>query len=234
MVRSHVMGSRAVRAAAAVQLMLLAVACSRGPAPPASPSPQTAPTRSVGPLRLTEHDVQVYLAVRNRALQRQEEELDRLLSGGASADVLKSISDFSAAEREAARSLGVDWTHYRWIRQEIGRLLSEQRHQEDSRLLALELARARDDLAAQLKQVRDEASRQFLQAQLASLDAKLARIQEDQNLPEAEAGELKLVEAARAELALLQGRQDRMQHRVRELLQKTHEEATPAPRPAGK
>ena len=221
-----------VAVGAVLAVVAVAAGCGRRTTPPPPATPQAAPTRSALTPQLTEHDVQTYVAVRGRALQRQEAEIDQM--SGASEDLLEEISDFAAAEREAARSLGVGWAHYRWIRQEIGRLLSEQRHQEDSRLLALELARTRDDLAAQLKQVRDEASRQFLQAQLARLDAKLSQIQEDQNLPPNEARELKLVEAVRAELALLQGRQDRIQRRIREMLQKTHEDATPAPTPAGK
>lgn len=211
----------------AVFLLLLMTACSRPATVPAPQTPSAAPTRAGTSAELTEHDVQTYLAVRNRALDRQEEALDALAEKPGS--VMQTVSDFSAAEREATHGLGVSWAHYRWVRQEIGRLLSEQRQQEDSRLLALELARARDDLAAQLKQVRDEASRQFLQAQLAKLEGRLSQIQEEQNLPEPEAKELRLVEAVRAELALLQGRQDRLQRQVRELLQRAREKETPAP-----
>jgi chromosome segregation ATPase len=139
----------------------------------------------------------------------------------------------STAERSPADALGVGWRRYTWIRDEIAGLLGDQRQREDARILMLELTRTRDDLKEQLAQVRDEASRQFLAAQLNSLDEKLAALDAERRVPQDEERELAVIEEARAELATLQGRQDRLQRSVRDLLQAARSRratgATPPP-----
>ncbi|MFH1177885.1 MAG: hypothetical protein V1750_10805, partial [Acidobacteriota bacterium] len=175
-------------------------------------------------------DVRSYVAVRDRALQRLETALVAVEQGKGG--LLSTVEDLSVAEREAARALGVDWQRYRWVKEEIARLLSAQRQREDAKLLGLELTRARDDLATQLKVARDEASRQFLEAQIASLDAQLARIENDRQTPEAEREVMALVDGVRAEIAMHQGRQERIQRQVRELLGRARAIAASTPAPA--
>lgn len=159
------------------------------------------------------------MAVRARALQRLETALADVESKGG--DVLAHVQEVSVAERDAARALGVEWRRFTWVRDQIGRLLTSQRQNEDQRLLEAELARSRDDLEAQLKAARDAATRQFLAAQLKALSAQLDKLERDRQMPAPRAQEMQVLESARAEIATLQGRQDRIQHRLQELLQRT-------------
>ncbi len=198
------------------------------PAPPPATSPTAARPAEDG--ALTPFDVQTFLAVRGRALQKLEDALaDVEASGG---DVLAHVQELTVAEREAARSLGVDWRHYTWVRDQVGRLLTTQRQREDQRVLLAELTRARQDLAAQLRVSRDAASRQFLEAQIKALDSQLAKLEGDQALPTPRAEEMRLLESVRAEIATLQGRQDRVQRRLQDLLQRAARAATPSAAPA--
>ena len=162
--------------------------------------------------------MQAFIAVRSKALQRLEDALAEVERSGG--DVLGRVQELTVAEREAARSLGVEWRRFTWIRDEIGRLLTSQRQHEDQRVLDTELSRSREDLEAQLKSARDPATRQFLEPQLKVLSAQLGAVTRDRKLPGPEAEELRVLESARAEIATLQGRQDRVQHRLQELLQR--------------
>lgn len=204
---------------------LLLPAC-RGPKSPAAAqaaSPTAAGATEQQPL--TPFDVQMFLAVRGRALKRLEDALTEVEQTGG--DVLRQVQELTVAEREAARSLGVEWRRYTWVRDQVRRLLTGQRQREDQRVLVAELTRARQDLSAQLEVARDPASRQFLEAQLKALSAQLEKLERDQQLPTPQAEEAELLEAARAEIATLQGRQDRLQHRIQVLLERTS--ATPFP-----
>jgi hypothetical protein len=216
---------------------LLTLAACRKAGPPAaggasdrSASPVAAEATDEGPL--TPFDVQMFLAVRSKALQRLEDALTQVEQSGG--DVLAHVQELTVAEREAARSLGVDWRRFTWVRDQVGRLLTTQRQREDQRVLLAELTRARQDLSAQLGEARDPASRQFLEAQLKALNAQLENLDKEQRLRTPRAEEMKLLESARAEIATLQGRQDRVQRRLQELLQRAAQGgATPAPtRPA--
>lgn len=177
---------------------------------------EAAPAPTPTPAALSQHDVQLYLTVRAKALQKIEESLEGIRVADTS--LVTRLGDTAGAERSAASALGVPWAVYAWVRDEIARLLSEQRQQEDARVLALELTRTRKDLAWQEQNVKDDASRQFLHAQIASLDAKLAAIERERRVPPETARQLELIAEVRADLATLQGRQDRVQRRLRELL----------------
>ncbi len=209
-------------------------ACRQGGGPVAAGGPAPTAVRANEESPLTAADVQAFVAVRTRALQRLEEALADVESKGG--DVLAHVQELSVAERDAARALGVQWRRFTWVRDQIGRLLTSQRQHEDQRLLEAELTRSRDDLDAQLKAARDDATRQFLDAQLKALSSQLDRIERDRQLPAPQAQEMRVLESARAEIATLQGRQDRIQHRLQELLQKAAGEpsATPAARPAAR
>lgn len=196
-------------------LALLALACGQPVGPPAP-----APTRSRLPaaprFTLTAPDVQTYLQVHARALQR----LEAMVAQAEARNDPAVLQEPGVEEQRAAGGMGVDWGRYEAVRQEIARLVSMQRQREDSRLLVIELTKARDDLAGQLKAARDPASRQFLEAQIATLGEHLARIDREWQPTDAEREELALLESVRAELAVQQGRQDRVLRRMRDLLQK--------------
>jgi hypothetical protein len=212
----------------AVALVLPACEQREPLAPAQVASPTAARGATEGPL--TPLDVQTYLAVRGKALQKLEDALDGVERSGG--DVLTHVQELTVAEREAARSLGVEWRRFTWVRDQVGRMLTTQRQREDQRVLLAELSRAKQDLAAQLRVSRDAASRQFLDAQLKALDGQLAKLDSEQHLPTPRAEEMKLLESARAEIAILQGRQDRVQRRLQELLQRaSHPSATPPATP---
>lgn len=215
--------SLVVLAAAAIA----AVACRGREAPRAARAASPTVARSADEQPLTPFDVQMLLAVRGRALQRLEEALDDVEQSGG--DVLSHVQELTVAEREAARSLGVDWRRFTWVRDQVRRLMTSQRQREDQRVLTAELTRARQDLSAQLAAARDPASRQFLEAQLKALNVEMEKFERDQQLPAPRADEAKLLESVRAEVATLQGRQDRAQHRLQELLRRSAATATARP-----
>lgn len=212
------MWTRSTLAVGLVLVVGLLAGCEKGGSTTVArePSPAATTVQEQGPL--TAADVQMFLAVREKALQRLEDALDDVEAKGG--DVLGQVQEVTVAERDAARALGTQWRRFTWVRDQIGRLLTSQRQHEDQRLLGTELSRARDDLKAQLAAARDPASRQFLEAQLKALSAQLEKLDRDQQVAAPQAEELRELESARAEIATLQGRQDRIQHRLQELLQR--------------
>jgi hypothetical protein len=107
--------------------------------------------------------------------------------------------------------------------------MTSQRQHEDQRVLAAELTRAKQDLSAQLAAARDPASRQFLEAQVKALSVQMEKLNRDQHLPAPRAEEAKALESVRAEIATLQGRQDKVQRRLQALLESAAGSATPHP-----
>ncbi len=196
----------------------LILACGGGGAPPAAETEVPTALRAPEPATLSETDVRMFLAVRSKALQRLEDALAEVEANGG--DVLSRVQEITVAERDAARALGVEWRRFTTVREQIGRLLTSQRQHEDQRLLAAELTKAKEDLGAQLAAARDAASRQFLEAQLKVVTDQLEKLNRERQVPAPRAEELRVLESARAEIAILQGRQDRVQHRVQELLQR--------------
>ncbi len=179
--------------------------------PPATPTAAPAEQRE-----LSASDLKLVIAVRGRALRQLEEALAAASDQGS--DVLAQLKDLAVAEREAAAALGADWERYTWVKEEIARLLALQRQGEDAKLLALELERSKQDLETQLSRSRDPASRQFLQAQIDSLRRQLEAMERGQTLDPRSAAALALIQSARAQLAELQGQQDRLQRRIRTLV----------------
>lgn len=209
------MGVRGTLKGIAWSAILLAAACARSEkevAPTAPPSPPA--VAASGPL--TRSDLESLLAVRGKALQRLEESLEDVLRTGA--DVATRVKELSVAEREAAAALGVDWRRYVWVREEVARLVTLQRQEEDVALLKAELERAREELDQQLKVARDQASREFLEAQRFTLERQHARLIESARPSPARADAMALLEAFRADLAVQQSRQEKLQRRVREVL----------------
>jgi hypothetical protein len=178
---------------------------------------------------LTTNDMMMFLAVRAKALTRLENEVAAAEQHGGS--LLAHVVELSTAEQDAVSSLGFDWKHYRWVREEVASLVAAHRQREDSQLLTLELTRARDDLQAQLTVAKDAASKQFLEAQVASLNTQLEKLAGGRPVADGEAEAMELIAGARAELAVQQGRQDRIQRKVRELVQRERAGGTPAATP---
>lgn len=196
-----------------------------------SPTPSPTNTGATQAAPLTAHEIKLYLAVKEKALQNLEEALDDVEGHGG--DVLARVQELTVAEQEAARSLGVDWRRFTTVREQVGRLFTVQRQRDDEHLLAVELTRARQDLESQLLVARDQAARQFLEAQLKALRAQIEKLDKEQQMPLAQGEETKLLEPVRAEIATLQGRQDKVVRRLQDLLQRAAVTAAPtlAPRP---
>jgi hypothetical protein len=208
-----------------VLLPLAGVAGCGGGGDASGPAP--APTARDGGAALTRADIEMFVAVRAKALARIEAELEKAeASAGWS---VARIAELSVAEQDAVAALGFDWRRYRWVREEVARLLSLERQRDDSEMLTLELTRAREDLAAQLKIARDPASRQFLEAQIASLGAQLDTLAGGRRVSDADARSLELIAAARADLAVQIGRNERMQKRIRDLVQRQRAGGSAAP-----
>ena len=197
----------------AVALVVLS-GCRREPAQ-APPTPTVAAPATAVPAELTAADIEAYIAVRNRALTRLGETLAEVEKGRT--DRLTAVLEMLPAERQAAAGLGVDWSSYTATREQVARLRSRQRRSEDTQRLLLELRSARDDLASQLTIARDPASRQFLEAQLRTLAGQIADLEEERELTASEESQLLLLEAYRAEIALLNGRQERVEREARAL-----------------
>jgi hypothetical protein len=222
------MRCRALRSPAATVLTVLSVACARPVNPP--PEPVPTPVEATPATALTANDIQLYLVVKEKALNNVEAALDDVESHGG--DVLGHVQELSVAEREAARALGVDWRHFTAVREQIGRLFTAERQHEDRRLLVVELRRARQDIEGQLRLARDQAAHQFLEAQLKALSTQIAKLEQERQLAPARADEMKLIEPVRAELATLQGRQDKVAKRLQELLQRSASSSPTPSRPA--
>lgn len=196
-----------------IAVLLAGCGRSREPGPPAAAAGPAAPTAVRA---LTARDVRMVVTVRVKALQRLEDAVTRAEQGPSPG--LAGVLELRAAEREAAAALGVDWHHYTWARDRTAHAMTEQRQAEDRRLLLGELGRTRDDLLSQMAQSTDPASRQFLQAQLVSVEEQLGRLRQDLHQSPQMAEEAKLLDAARVDLATLQSRQERLQERLRLLL----------------
>ena len=166
---------------------------------------------------LTREQLDLYIAVRSRALQRAEETLTRLERGEITP--VAAMEEFASADRRAASQLGVEWRRYTLIREDVGRTISEQRRREDSRLLVMELERSLVELRDQHRHARDAATREFVQAQILSLERQLERLAQEEEVPPEEAEKRELMDRVRAELAMQAGRHERLQRRLRELLQ---------------
>ncbi len=211
------MGFRLPCLAPAIALAGLLTACG-GPKSPATQTPASPSAEGAETAPLSQQDIRLYIAVKDKALQTLEDALDDVEAHGG--DVVSRVQEISAAEREAARSLGVDWRRFTTVRDQVGRLFTAQRQREDERLLAVELSRARQDLEGQLQVARDQAARQFLEAQLKALRAQIEKLDKEQQRPPAQDEDARLLEAVRAEIATIQGRQDKVAHRLEALLER--------------
>jgi len=179
------------------------------------PTPRPTPTAVEA---LTAQDVRVLVAVRARALQRAEERVTAIEASGPTSS--RALPDLGEEEREAARALGVDHRRYVWAGDRAARVLAMQRQAEDRRLLVGELGRTQTDLLAQMSEATDPAAREFLEAQLRSIEAQIADLRAGQSVAPGVEAEVALLEAARVDLALLRSREEKLQDRLRALVRR--------------
>ncbi len=195
---------------------IVAVGCGRpGREEPGSIAPRPTATAVV---TLSAPDVRAYVAVRGRALQKVEERVAAEEARGSGPAA--SLPDLAEAEREAAAALGVEHGRYVWARERTARVLAMQRLAEDRRLLIGELTRTQVDLLNQLGQTSDPASREFLQAQVGSIEAQVARLRKELAGEPGVEAEVALIEAVRVDLALLHSREEKVQEKLRQLVRR--------------
>lgn len=218
-----------VRVAGAIALAVTLPACGAKPAARVSVPPTAVPATPTPEAALTAADLTMFITVRDKALQRLEDALDEAETSGG--DVVSQVQDLGAAERDAARGLGVEWRQYVSVREHVGRLLSAQRQQEDQRLLVAELTRAKQDLEAQLAIATDAAGHQFLEAQIKSVSAQLERLGRETRAAGPRAPEFELLTSFRASLATQQGRQEHLLKRLQDVMRRTVESEKPNPAP---
>lgn len=208
-----------VRALAAVAVATVALGCGspgREGQGSATPPPGATPAAA-----LTESDLRAYVAVRGRALQKVEEALAADEARGPRSAA--ALPDLGEAEREAAAALGVEYRRYLWARDRTARVLAMQRQAEDRRRLVAELARTQSDLLGQIGQTSDAASREFLEAQVRSLETQIASLRREQHDGHGVEAEAALVAAMRVDLAVLHSREERLQERLRQLVRRAGE-----------
>lgn len=209
------MTRRSIGVLALIAVVVTTAACTRRGEPPTRRDDPAA-SRAL-PAALSREQLDLYIAVRARALQRSEDTLARLERGEITP--VAALEEIASADRRAAMLLGVPWRRYTLIREEVSRTISEQRRREDSRLLAMELERSLEELREQHRHARDAATREFVQAQILGLKLQLERLALEEELPPEEVAKREMLDQVRAELAMQAGRQERMQRRMRELLQ---------------
>lgn len=199
-----------------VSLVVLLVACK--PGLPGKPTPAPTPTagEAAESWALTPEDMELYLAVKRKALSRLEEALDRLQAVGG--DPLRELGELTTAEREAARALGVDPRKFTRIQEAVARLVTLQGRQEETLRLEQELQRNLQELEKLAEHTKDPAARQFLEAQTRALRGELAKLAVERRQIGGEQEQLKLLARFRVEMAQLQARQDRLARRLREAL----------------
>lgn len=163
---------------------------------------------------LSAEDIELYLAVKRRALSRLEEALDRLQASGG--DPARELGELAAAERDAARALGLDPARYGKIQEAVARLVVVRGRQEETARLEQELRRNLEELERHAENTRDQAARQFLQAQMRAVQEELAKLAAERRQLGSEEGQLQLLARYRVEMAQLQMRQERLTRRIRD------------------
>jgi len=190
--------------------------------------PTPSPSAAAGVV-LTPADVAMYLAVKRKALSRLEEALDRLERTGG--DPLQELGELSRVEREAAQQLGFDPGHFGQVREQMSRLATLRAKQEQTIRLEEELARSKKELIRQREATRDRATREFLDAQIRTLDRELARLAAERSAKGQEQEALAVLGQFRVEMAQLEARQERLTRRIREVWVASRKRQGGAPRP---
>ncbi|MCS7182208.1 MAG: hypothetical protein NZ869_03775 [Thermoanaerobaculum sp.] len=158
--------------------------------------------------------MEVYLAVKRKALGRLEEALDRWQNSPAAPT--RELLELTVVEKDAAKALGIDPARYRAIQETVARLTALKGRQEDALRLERELRRSVEELRFQAQHTKDQATREFLQAQITSLQEALARLAEERTQQTADEASFVVLSRYRVEMAQLQARQDRVARRLRE------------------
>lgn len=199
-----------------VWLVVLLAACKPGLLGKPTPAPTPTAGEVAESLALTPEDMELYLAVKRKALSRLEEALDRLQAVGG--DPLRELGELPAAEREAARALGADPQKFARIQEAVSRLITLKGREEETLRLEQELQRNLEELEKLAEHTRDPAARQFVEAQTKALRGELAKLAAERRQIGGEQEQLQLLARFRVEMAQLQARQDRLARRLREAL----------------
>ncbi|MFN3412799.1 MAG: hypothetical protein ACK42L_01905 [Thermoanaerobaculum sp.] len=197
-------------------LWLLLAGCKGGT--PGKPTPLPTPTAAgvAESWVLTAADMELYLAVKRKALSRLEEALDRLQTSGG--DPVRELAELTLVEREAARALGADPQKFAWIQEAVSRLITLKGREEESQRLEQELQRNLEELEKLREHTKDPAAGQFLEAQVKALRGELAKLAAERRQLGGEQEQLQLLARFRLEMAQLQARQDRLARRIREAM----------------
>jgi len=174
-------------------------------------------------------DVEMYLAVKRKALSRLEETLDRLERTGG--DPLQELGELSRLEREAAQALGFDPARFGKVRDEMARLAAAKAKREQAVRLEQELSRSREALVRQRDATRDRATKEFLEGQIRHLEKELGRLAAERSAKGEEQEALAVLAQFRVELAQLEARQERLTRRIREVWVASRKRQAAAPRP---
>lgn len=197
-------------------LVLLLAACKPGLPGKATPAPTPTAGEMAESLVLTPEDMELYVAVKRKALSRLEEALDRLQEVGG--DPLRELGELTVAEREAARALGVDPQKFARVQEAVARLVAMKGREEETLRLEQELQRNLEELEKLAEHTKNPAARQFLEVQVRALRGELAKLAEERHQIGGEREQLQLLARFRVEMAQLQARQDRLTRRIREAI----------------
>ncbi|MFZ5803609.1 MAG: hypothetical protein ACOY7U_02040 [Acidobacteriota bacterium] len=197
-------------------LSLLLAACKPGLPGKATPAPTPTAAEVAEGWVLTPEDMELYLAVKRKALSRLEEALDRLQTSGG--DPVRELAELTVVEREAARALGADPQKFARIQEAVSRLVTLKGREEESLRLEQELQRNLEELEKLKENTKDPAASQFLEAQLKALRGELAKLATERRQMGGEQEQLQLLSRFRLEMAQLQARQDRLARRIREAM----------------
>ncbi len=188
--------------------------------------PSPSPSR-LTQAQLQDKDLEMYLAVKRKALSRLEEALDQLERRGG--DPLRGLAEIPVVEREAARALGYDPQRYAQVKEEVARLVAERSRREERARLEQELKKTQEELIHLREQTRDAAAREFLEAQLRVLERELARLDREEEQVEGGKEKEALLARFRVQMAQLDARQQRLERRIRQAWEMTRQRLPATP-----
>jgi hypothetical protein len=203
---------RSVACSALIVIALATCGCWNTKEQKAPPTPTPSP-------HLTARDLRMFVTVRTKALERVEAALASLPKTGG--DPTGHIQEIQVAERDSVNAMGVQWAHYLWVKDRVGQLLTLERQAEDRHLLLTELESTRNELILQQSHARDAASRQAIEVRLEGIKRQVEEMHVEELLSPEEQAELALIDALRPEAAALSSRQEAIQKKVKELLDRS-------------
>lgn len=197
-----------------VFLLLLAAGCkAQKSLEPATPTPG----RQGGTVALCAEDMEAYLAVKRKALSRLEEALDLLERQGG--NPIQELREMATYETEAAKALGFDPAYIAGVKEAVAALVALKSREEDALRVERELTRSREELRRQRELTKDQAARQFIDAQIQALGQELTKLaaERERFSFKVKGSEKSLLSRYRVEMAQLQAREERVIRRLRQV-----------------